>query len=132
MARNLRIVSFIKTLDCAHNGNFARKVLLRRFDFFKPQAAQLNGTLENISVLIGELKMQQKNIAETKESIEDLEENTQELEAEITEAQEEIESLEASIAEMQTTMKEKLKALEEARIRLTEQQGRLKYLRGNH
>lgn len=97
---------------------------------YKKEFKVLEGILKDfVATVVPE--MQQENITETKESIEELEENTRELEEEITDAQEEIASLEESIAEMQTTMEENLKALKEARIRLTEQQGRLKYLRGN-
>ena len=46
------LVSFKHTLDKLHIGDFTRRVHLRRKDFFKQEATQMNEMLENISKLV--------------------------------------------------------------------------------
>jgi methyl-accepting chemotaxis protein len=57
------LVSFKHTLDRLERGDFTRRVYLRRNDFFKAEARQLNEMMGNISALVRDLREHQKRIA---------------------------------------------------------------------
>jgi methyl-accepting chemotaxis protein len=57
------LVSFKHTLDKLHVGDFTRRVNLRRKDFFKQEATQVNEMLENVSNLVLALRDHQNRIS---------------------------------------------------------------------
>ena len=52
-------ISFKKTLDSVSAGNLSRKIHLRRYDFFHPEARQINKILEDWSSACSEISVHQ-------------------------------------------------------------------------
>ena len=63
------LVSFKLTLDQLGGGDFTRKIHLRRRDFFKPEAIQVNEVLDNLSAMLTNLRGYHQAIAADLDSV---------------------------------------------------------------